>query len=163
MAKPTVKTRILIISDTHCAGLSTSNGSTPPPHRPFSSPLPAADLLIHCGDLTHVGKLDEYERTLDMLAAIEAPVKLVIAGNHDLTLDRDFIVSHLREKGLSEEDGNRQVKEARDLWTSSDGRARREGITFLDEGVHAVDLPNGAQATVYASPYTPEFWDWVRL
>lgn len=35
-----------------------------------------------------------------------------------------------------------------------------EGVTFLNEGVHQVQLPNGASINVYASPYTPEFCDW---
>lgn len=161
MAKPTVTTRVLIISDTHCAGLEEgSNGDENTPQRAFSVPLPAADLLIHCGDLTHKGQMDQYQGTLDMLAKIEAPVKLVIAGNHDLTLDRDFVLGHLQQQQLTAEEAAAQVKEARDVWTSPTGRARKEGITFLDEGVHSIDLANGARATVYATPYTPEFWDW---
>lgn len=35
-----------------------------------------------------------------------------------------------------------------------------EGVTFLDEGVHQIELPNGASVNVYASAYTPEFCDW---
>jgi hypothetical protein len=34
-------------------------------------------------------------------------------------------------------------------------------VTYLDEGVHQISLPNGAVANIYASPYTPEFWDWA--
>jgi predicted phosphodiesterase len=68
----TIKTRVLIISDTHNAPLSRRNGAEPT--APFKSPLPSADLLIHCGDLTMTGQLDEYHRTLDMLAEIDAPV-----------------------------------------------------------------------------------------
>ena len=155
MAAATVRTRILIISDTHTATLTADDASSP-----FSLPLPAVDLLIHCGDLTHTGRYDEYERTLDMLLAINAPVKLVIAGNHDLTLDRDFVLGHLGQHGPSEEDARLKWRKARDLWTSPDGRARLEGVTFLDEGLHDVSLANGAHVKVYASPYTPEFYDW---
>lgn len=88
-----VKTRILIISDTHSAPLA-SNGN-PPPFPPFKHPLPTADLLIHCGDLTMAGGLHEYHAALDMIQLIDAPIKLVIAGNHDLSLDQDYIFSHL--------------------------------------------------------------------
>ena len=69
----TVRTRVLIISDTHNAPLSTKDDA-PHPIAPFKSPLPSADLLIHCGDLTMTGKLEEYHKTLDMLAEIDAPV-----------------------------------------------------------------------------------------
>jgi len=106
------------------------------------------------------GELDQYHQTLDMLARIDAPVKLVIAGNHDLSLDRDFVFGHLKRERLTEEQADARVKQARDLWTGPDGRARVEGITFLDEGTHHIDLPNGARMRVYASPYTPEFYDW---
>ena len=68
----TVKTRVLVISDTHNAPLSSGNNADP--IAPFKSPLPSADLLIHCGDLTMTGELDEYHKTLDMLLEIDAPV-----------------------------------------------------------------------------------------
>nr|POE56183.1 metallophosphoesterase domain-containing protein 1 [Quercus suber] len=160
MALHTVKTRILIISDTHCAGLTPTPEGKLKPDRPFCHPLPSADLLIHCGDLTHTGALKEYEQTLDMLGRITAPTKLVIAGNHDLSLDRKFVFDHLKLNHLTTEQAELKVKQARDLWTASDGRARMEGITFLDEGHHHIQLHNGAKINVYASPYTPEFYDW---
>ena len=72
MSNSTIKTRILIISDTHNAPLSSKEHGDPTP--PFKSPLPSADLLIHCGDLTMTGELHEYHKTLDMLAEIDAPV-----------------------------------------------------------------------------------------
>jgi len=72
MSSPTIKTRILIISDTHNAPLSSKEHGEPT--APFKSPLPSADLLIHCGDLTMTGELHEYHKTLDMLAEIDAPV-----------------------------------------------------------------------------------------
>lgn len=155
MADSTVKTRVLIISDTHCAPLKGKNVLAP-----FVAPLPKADLLIHCGDLTYRGLLEEYHNTLDMLKTIDAPVKLVIAGNHDLTLDRDFVYGHSKVYDNNEKLQDDLVQKAHDLWRSPNGRAKQEGVTILNEGVHAVTLPNGAQLTVYASPYTPEFCDW---
>lgn len=161
----TVKTRVLIISDTHCAPLSKRDGKGKPLYPPFKAPLPSADLLIHCGDLTYCGHLNEYRESLDMLKEIDAPVKLVIAGNHDLSLDKDFVFSHIgkRKSGWktveSRQAAETVVKQARDLWLAPDGRARMEGVTLLEEGVHEIDLPNGARINIYASPYTPEFHD----
>lgn len=159
MAKDLIKTRILIISDTHCAPLKGDdivNGEFPLPHPPFEAPLPSADLLIHCGDLTWTGGITQYHTALDMLAHIDAPVKLVIAGNHDLTLDRDFVLSHSSDPRIS----SARSADPRALWTSPDHRAKQEGITFLDEGEHTITLANGARVHIYASPYTPEFLDW---
>lgn len=87
----TVKTRVIIISDTHGAPLSKKGGKGKPLYPPFKAPLPAADLLIHCGDLTNSDLIERYEDALDMLKEINAPVKLVIAGNRDLSLDKDFM------------------------------------------------------------------------
>ncbi|GAB7352841.1 hypothetical protein MBLNU459_g3450t1 [Dothideomycetes sp. NU459] len=145
-----VKTRILIISDTHNRPLQSSDHA----YQPFREPLPAADVLIHCGDMTMTGLMPEYHTTLDTLRAIDAPLKLVIAGNHDRTLDRHWMNTH-------EHIQKNEYGEARELWTGVEGRARREGVTFLDEGIHSFVLRNGARLKVYASPYTPEFYDWA--
>ncbi|KAK5119320.1 hypothetical protein LTR85_007676 [Meristemomyces frigidus] len=102
----------------------------------------------------------EYHNALDMLRDIDAPVKLVIAGNHDRSLDRDWVLGHLKYENLRADQGNAKWKQARDLWTAPDGRAKTEGVTLLDEGVHQVHLHNGAYINLYASPYTPEFCDW---
>jgi predicted MPP superfamily phosphohydrolase len=81
--KDRVKTRFLIISDTHSASPNQNAGENDIAFRP---PLHKADVLLHCGDLTMVGLLHEYEKTLDMLESIDADLKLVIAGNHDISL-----------------------------------------------------------------------------
>ena len=73
---PSIKTRFLIISDTH--GMEFS---------PEEKPLKRADVAIHCGDLTDGSTLDEFRTTIRLLKDIDAPLKLVIAGNHDFTMD----------------------------------------------------------------------------
>jgi 3',5'-cyclic AMP phosphodiesterase CpdA len=127
-------------------------------------------VLIHCGDLTYIGQMDEYHQALDMLKEIDADVKLAIAGNHDLSLDKDFILSHRgRDRkphtkqfnGLTEEEAKHRHKEAIDLWTAENGRAQTEGVRFLTEGLHRVELPNGSTLKLYVSQYTPEFCDWA--
>ncbi|KAF2724093.1 hypothetical protein K431DRAFT_282361 [Polychaeton citri CBS 116435] len=160
-----IKTRILIISDTHGAPLTyqdaTTNRQRSKLTPPFEHPLPKADLLIHCGDLTVTGQMDEYHATLDMLKHIDAPTKLVIPGNHDLSLDRDYVFGHPRIYAHRNElEAQALWDEAREIWTAPLGRARQEGVTFLDEGMHSIPLANGAKVNVYASAYTPEFMDW---
>ncbi|KAI0479179.1 ser/Thr protein phosphatase family protein [Xylariaceae sp. FL0804] len=137
-----VKTRILIISDTHAepGALGIGNG-----HR--------ADVVIHCGDLTEESKIEEYRQTLQLLQSINAPLKLAIAGNHDFTLD----VPAFRRK--VEEAIEPLEPELVQRTYGNYGEARRlidaSGITFLDEGTHQFKLDNGARMTVYASPFTP--------
>ncbi|KAG9667335.1 Metallo-dependent phosphatase, partial [Aureobasidium melanogenum] len=150
----TVKTRLLIISDTHSAPLASTSSS-----QPFRQPLPSADVLIHCGDLTMMGLPSEYHKTLDMLASIDAPVKLIIAGNHDRTLDKTWMKNH--EKMLRGKKWEDEYEEARGIWFGEQGRARREGVRMLEEGVHEIELNNGAVLKLYTSPYQPEFYDWA--
>jgi 3',5'-cyclic AMP phosphodiesterase CpdA len=75
-----VPTRFLILSDTHGEDVLIPN-------------LPV-DVAIHCGDLTDESKLDEFRQSVQLLERINAPPKLVIAGNHDFTLD----TGNFREK-----------------------------------------------------------------
>lgn len=133
-SKPTIRTKILVISDTH--GIST---------------LPQAisqdqniDVVLHCGDLSECGTLEEYSNTIELLKSIPAPLKLVIPGNHDLTLDRKFWESNCTEEGKGLNDA------ARELWTA----AKEHGIRLLDEGTQNFILGNGAKLTIHASPYT---------
>ena len=72
---PKVKTRVLMISDTHGMDLRDCL----PPQR--------ADVAIHSGDLTDGSKLEEFQTAIDLLRATNAPLKLAIAGNHDFTMD----------------------------------------------------------------------------
>ena len=71
-----VNTRFLILSDTH--GIEFG---------PEVVPLQRADVVIHCGDLTQGSTLAEYRATIRLLESLQAPLKLVIAGNHDWTLE----------------------------------------------------------------------------
>jgi predicted MPP superfamily phosphohydrolase len=138
-----IKTRFLILSDTHSHTPSQKTGSS---NVVSPRPLPKADVLLHCGDLTMIGHLHEYEKTIDMLESIDADLKLVIAGNHDITLDKTYY----ERKGLSMHnrrgyDENLPTK-ARELWLGD--RARSAGITYLEEGIHSFTLKNGAKLCV---------------
>lgn len=138
-----VKTRFLVISDTH----SASPGQiTKKPNVVPSPPLPKADVLLHCGDLTMVGHLDEYETTLNMLGSIEADLKLVIAGNHDITLDENYYSRKGQymhnASGYSED----LPAKAREMWLGE--RAKAAGVTYLEEGTHNFTLKNGAKLRV---------------
>lgn len=134
-----IKTRFLIISDTHSADPSQNLKHDDISFRP---PLPAADVLLHCGDLTMVGLLEEYERTFKMLESVSAPLKLVIAGNHDISLDEAYFErkgEYMQRRNGYDKD---LPKKARELWTGD--RARMAGIMYLDEGTHNFTLSNGA-------------------
>ncbi|GIZ38761.1 hypothetical protein CKM354_000216500 [Cercospora kikuchii] len=139
-----VNTRILILSDTHGDALKRTVTTS-------------ADVAIHCGDLTEESKLDEFAAAIQLLKSIDAPLKLVIAGNHDFTLDDQAF-----ERVLAEADPSidsdlltktyGKLGDARRLFEAAD--VLEAGIVYLTEGTHSFTLKNGARLTVYASPYT---------
>lgn len=142
----TVTTRFLIISDTHSvdfAAVEKCNGT-------FKPPFPKADVILHCGDLTGIGGIQELKQVVETMSKFEADLKLVIAGNHDMTLDSNYWKGH----GDFTEEGH---KDAIDIMTGP--LAKAAGITYLEEGINTFTLRNGAKFTIYTSPYTPEFYD----
>ena len=159
MADANVTTRFLIISDTHGEELQLT-------------PSDRTDVAIHCGDLTEESKFEEFKTSLRHLKQINAPLKLVITGNHDFTMDIPMFKKKIEEfkRLLNDTDdemntNNKLIEteygsfgEARELFQSLD--ATSAGIHFLVEGTHHFPLANGALITIYASPYTPSLNDW---
>lgn len=145
-----IKTKFLILSDTH--GME---------FRPEDKPTQNVDVAIHCGDLTEESKLKEFQASIRLLRDMNAPFKLLIAGNHDFTMDtpafqkkiadaKPTLDANLVRKVYGDYGQARQILED----------ARDAGIIVLDEGNHQFDLENGARLTVYASPWTPSLGDW---
>ncbi|KAH0606950.1 uncharacterized protein H6S33_002938 [Morchella sextelata] len=133
----TAKVSFFVISDTHAL--------QPDPDTIFRSPFPTCDVLVHAGDLSNEGTLVEYEQTLNWIKAFEAELKIVIPGNHDVTLDRSY----------DNKDDCVLTVAAHELWTNS--AARDANIIFLKETTRTFTLSGGAQFKVHTSPYQPEF------
>ena len=51
-------------------------------------PIPEADVLLHCGDFTGHGSLQQIENFNAWLGTVPCKERVVIAGNHDFELDR---------------------------------------------------------------------------
>lgn len=86
-----------------------------------------------------------------MLRRLEAPSKLVIAGNHDSLLDPAL--------DSDSEDDSEADDEVEDLGRLIED-AEHDGVRYLTEGTHDFTLQNGAALKVYASPYTPSYGSW---
>lgn len=136
-----VKTRFLVLSDTHASSLSQSSHND----APYRQPLPSADVLLHCGDLTMVGHLDEYEKTMAMLESVDAELKLVIAGNHDISLDEVYY-ERMGRRMQGRWWDEALPRKAREMWTGQ--RAKEAGVTYLEEGSYTFLLKNGARLRV---------------
>ncbi|KPM36396.1 hypothetical protein AK830_g10163 [Neonectria ditissima] len=135
-----VKTRFLILSDTHGTHFCPERH---PHHR--------ADVAIHCGDLTEESKIAEFRASLQLLKSLDAPLKLVIAGNHDFTLDIPMFKKKVADVRPPLEPG--LVEREYGAWG--------EVKALFDDAKNAgVVLENGAALTVFASPFTPSLGDW---
>ncbi|KAK4238323.1 hypothetical protein C8A03DRAFT_15208 [Achaetomium macrosporum] len=106
--------------------------------------LPHGDVLIHAGDLTQSGSSRELQETIDWLRAQSHPIKIVIAGNHDLLLDPSQDKRRGAGNGVSE-------RKAID-WGD---------IIYLENASTTVTCPNGRQLRVYGSPYSARHGNWA--
>jgi len=128
--------RLLVVSDTHSIW----------PYGPHA-PAPEAEMFIHCGDLTQAGDLASFKRAIADIKTIDTPLKLIIAGHHDVNLDEAWVSKNMGDE--AELDEHRECVKYM--------KAQEEfGIHYLDEGVHEFEVKNGKSLRVYASPYTPE-------
>lgn len=174
-----LKTRILVISDTHGAqpfaednaerqdnrdevwdSDDKDDGSTPevPLLNGFRWPLPEADVAIHCGDLTQGSSPKEFEATFDFLRKLNAPLKLVIAGNHDQCLDTTHWDKYTQwiDDGLFRHSRAQYPALAKGIIR----QARADNVHLLAEGTHDFVLRNGARLRLFASPMTPMYGSW---
>lgn len=121
----TSKLRIVCISDTHNA--APGEGYT----------LPKGDILIHAGDLTNQGSSTELRKALAWLRKADYAVKIVIAGNHDLSLDERF-------PGQNDE----EAAELRRLIRSGESN-----ISYLEHESASFNI-RGMALKVFGSPYS---------
>lgn len=112
------------------------------------SKIPTCDVLLHCGDITEDGSPESIADALEELSKVEAELKLVMPGNHEISLDKEFYLGEGGEEAATDA--------AKDLVSSDEtSMASKCGITFLSEGTHTFTLSSGVTFSVYASPYTP--------
>ena len=52
--------------------------------------LPKGDVIIHAGDFTSIGGIKEVKDFRDWFGSLPYKYKIVIAGNHDLSLDKGW-------------------------------------------------------------------------
>ncbi|TVY26371.1 putative rhamnogalacturonate lyase C, partial [Lachnellula hyalina] len=132
------KTRFVCISDTHNAA----------PGGAFQ--LPKGDVLLHCGDMTNQGSEKELQRTLKWIEEADFEAKIVVAGNHDITLDTDFYNQY----------GSRfHNQEPQDPTKCIQLLQQCPSIIWLKHEAAIINLssPTGPQTTfkIFGSPYSP--------
>ncbi|KAI0378469.1 Metallo-dependent phosphatase [Hypomontagnella monticulosa] len=136
----TRRTRFVCISDTHNCTVK----------------LPKGDVLIHCGDLTNQGSFSELSKQVAWLEGAEFECKLVIAGNHDLTLDPEFFKQY---GNYFHNNTPQNPDDCRNLLTQS------KFLIYLQHSGRTIKLtsPSGPRTTftVFGSPYVPSCGKWA--
>jgi len=136
----TTSTSFLVLSDTHDKWPYTTEKSPP-----------RADVFLHCGDLTQVGGLPSFKKAVENIRTIDAELKIIVGGNHDLELDEDWV-----RKNTDADDLEDELKNSRQCVEYMRG-LKSHRIHYVEEGTHSFTLTSGKTFTLYASPYTPEF------
>ncbi|KAL2200450.1 Metallo-dependent phosphatase-like protein [Corynascus similis CBS 632.67] len=108
--------------------------------------LPDGDVLIHAGDLTQSGSLRELQEAVDWLRTQPHPIKIVVAGNHDLLLDANYD----GQRGTGREDA-----------ASERNMIDWGGVIYLENASTTVTCANGRQVLIYGSPLSVRLGNWA--
>lgn len=109
--------------------------------------LPEGDVLIHSGDWTGTGTTQQVIKFIRWFASQPHPHKVLVAGNHDITLDLPFYqVNHHRF----------HKKKPHDAHHIKSYVLREEGIHYLEDSSVTID-----GVKFYGSPITPTFCNWA--
>ncbi|XP_063053332.1 metallophosphoesterase MPPED2-like [Engraulis encrasicolus] len=131
--KPAGHTRFVCVSDTH----SRTDGIQ----------MPDGDVLLHTGDFSNLGLPSEVKKFSEWLDSLPYETKVVIAGNHELTFDKDLMDRMVKQEYL-------RFPKLRDV--------DYENIqSLLKNCIYLQDSETTVKGfRIYGSPWTPEFYDW---
>ncbi|EMD38117.1 hypothetical protein CERSUDRAFT_82338 [Gelatoporia subvermispora B] len=132
-------TRFVCISDTHSRTL----------------PVPPGDVLLHAGDLSSWGMLAHLQVTLDWLQTLPHPAKILIAGNHDISLDEEWRPGGVWEQKAGQGFVSQDVDAALAVFRSQ--QLRDAGIYYLDHESLQIVTDNGRKWEIYGSPSAPRY------
>lgn len=145
------KARVVCMSDTH----SLTH------HIKFD--IPDGDIFIHAGDFTKCGLLDEVRGFNHWLSALPHKYKIVVAGNHELTLDTTF--THPFDKSNEKESRAERVPCLGVSRSKIHEAARSCPSEVLSELTACTYLQDEACSVlglrIYGTPWQPEFCDWA--
>lgn len=118
--------------------------------------LPKGDVLIHSGDLTNQGTYGELHKAVRWIEAADFEAKIVIAGNHDITLDAAFYTQHGPYFHNQDPQDPRKCQEL---------LKRASNLIYLDHESAEIKLqsPSGPRTrfTIFGSPFSPTKGLWA--
>ena len=134
--------RITHISDTHNK------------HNQLNGLLPGGDLLIHSGDISSLGRQSEVERFVKWFNDIDNYTnKVFIAGNHDMTFDREQLLRDKLAHFEGKTDYDTECAEGKPDWLKELlGIHLRPNVSYLENSDVTID-----GIKIWGSPVTPSF------
>lgn len=134
------KLRFVCISDTHTRIEESVNFR-----------IPDGDVLLHAGDFTNSGNTREVFAFNKFIGQFPHRHKIVIAGNHDMCMDDDYVahINRLHKNGTKVQDyltAKYGVGHPKDLLSNC--------VYLLDEMVEAAGIK------IYGAPWQPSFGTW---
>ncbi|KIJ30341.1 hypothetical protein M422DRAFT_268208, partial [Sphaerobolus stellatus SS14] len=122
-------TRFVCVSDTHSRAYD----------------VPPGDVLLHAGDLSMRGSLGALQKTVKWIKTLPHPVKILIAGNHDVCLDKDLMGQFDPREG-------KMLQDAIDLVRGEE--AQKSGLHYLEYEATSF-VCRGRKWKVFGSPAAP--------
>ena len=102
-----------------------------------------SDFLLIAGDITNYGQQSQVEACVNWALDFPTQHRIIIAGNHDLSLDKE------RYESFTRKPENTDIDETRKLLDTS-------GITYLNHQAITIDGIH-----FFGSPYSMEFGQWA--
>ncbi|KAF3180485.1 hypothetical protein TWF225_001501 [Orbilia oligospora] len=94
--------------------------------------IPDSDILVHAGDITENGTIEELQKSIDWLDSLPHKYKVVIAGNHDRCLDPNHK-------------------------SPSNGAVNWKGLLYLQDSSIVLNIPGKSRAVkIYGNPSSPK-------
>lgn len=142
--------KLVAISDTH----SLHNKETFPE-------IPEGDILVHAGDATRHGNVEELIEFLQWFGQQPHPYKIYVPGNHDRAIDSQFYF----EKYIGLKPKEELLQQAAET-AAKVMQHVPDGVTVLiDESLVIEDPDMTRSLTLYGSPFTPKYhsFNWAFL
>ena len=118
-------------------------------HSTLPDAWPVADIFLHAGDLTQYGTKEELQSAIQWLGSLPFSHKVVIAGNHDIGLDKGCT----HRSGLARRAGKYASFEETDALIAT---MAQYNITYLSPQNPSVELAiKGCSMKIYGSPFSP--------
>ncbi|XP_076442536.1 metallophosphoesterase MPPED2-like isoform X2 [Babylonia areolata] len=117
--------------------------------------VPKGDVLLHGGDFSNVGLPKDIKGFNDYLGLLPHTLKVVIAGNHDMTMDSEMVQCNrqylTRNFSIKESVFEEYLKEA----GVENSRQLLTNCVYLEDS--SIDV---CGIKIYGSPWQPEFGGW---